>query len=79
MSKTTVKFLHKVRGDYSPVGLQKVYFSCTNEDKKLIHTIAEDIWNIVDCAVYYHEEIAPNSDVDMSDYSLPHGFYRSSF
>ena len=68
MSKTTVKFLYKVRGDYSPVGLQKVYFSCTNEDKKLIHTIAEDIWNIVDCAVYYHEEIAPNFDVDMSDF-----------
>lgn len=68
MTKTTVKFSHKVRGDYSPTGLQKVYFSCANEDRKLIHTIAEDIWRIVDCAVYYHEDMGLGSDVDMIDF-----------
>lgn len=68
MAKNTIKFLHKVRGDYSPVGLQKVYFSCVNEDKKLINIIAEDIWKIVDCAVYYHEDITLDSEIDMIDF-----------
>ena len=68
MAKKTVKFLHKVRGDYSPAGLQKVYFSCANEDKKLIDIIAEDIWQIVECAVYYHEDIELNTVVDMIDF-----------
>lgn len=68
MIKRTIKFLHKVRGDYSPAGLQKVYFSCVNENKNLISIIAEDIWQIVDCAVYYHEDIGLDSDVDMIDF-----------
>lgn len=68
MAKKTVKFLHKVRGDYSPAGLQKVYFSCVNEDKKLIDIIAEDIWQIVECAVYYHEDIELNTIVNMIDF-----------
>ena len=64
MAKKTIKFLHKVRGDYSPAGLQKVYFSCADEDKKFIDNIAEDIWKIVDCAMYYHEDMRLDSDFD---------------
>ena len=55
------QYLYKVRGDYSPIDLQKV----VNEDKKLIQMIAEDIWKIVDCAVYYHEVIRIDAEVDI--------------
>lgn len=68
MAKRSVKFIHKVRGDYSPAGLQKVYFSCINEDKGLIDVIAEDIWKIIDCAIYYHEESIIGSDIDRVDF-----------
>ena len=68
MAKRSVKFIHKVRGDFSPAGLQKVYFSCINEDKGLIDVIAEDIWKIIDCAIYYHEESIIGSDIDRVDF-----------
>ena len=68
MAKKSIEFLHKVNGDYSPVGLQKVYFSFASEDKGLIDIIAEDIWKIVDCAIYYYEETVIISDVNMVDF-----------
>lgn len=70
MDKRKIEFLCKVKGDFSPVGLQKVYFSYVNDDKELVPVIAQDIWKIVDCAIFYHEECEIDSDVDIADFEM---------
>lgn len=70
MDKRKIEFSCKVKGDFSPAGLQKVYFSYVDDDKEWIPVIAEDIWKIVDCAIYYHEETTINDDVDMVDFEM---------
>ena len=70
IDKRKIKFSCKVKGDFSPTGLQKVYFSCVDDDKEMIPVIAEDIWNIVDCAIYYQEENTINDSADMVDFEM---------
>lgn len=70
MNKKKIEFSCKVKGDFSPAGLQKIYFSYVDEDKNLIPIIVDDIWEIVDCAIYYHEEPPINEDIDVVDFEM---------
>ena len=51
MRNKIIDFSYRVRGDFSPNGLQKVFFSFYPEDKERMEKIAEDILAISNCAV----------------------------
>ena len=70
MGNKTIDFSYKVRGDFSPNGLQKVFFSFCPEDKERMEKIADDILEISNCAVWYHEDSMTADDIDLDDLGM---------
>ena len=70
MGKTTIDLSYKVRGDFSPNGLQKIFFSYHPDDIRQMEQVAEDILAIAECAIYYHRETFSVSEIDFDDYAL---------
>lgn len=66
-------FKYKTRGDKSPRGLQKVFFSCTKEDfAAFFDWTSKRILDIVDCAVWYYtsDEAYEDADTDLDGMCL---------
>lgn len=62
-------FQFRTRGQKSPQGLQRVYFTCHPEDfDKYLEEIVKEILDRQDCAVFYLESGTQPADVD--DYEL---------
>ena len=62
-------FQLRTRGQKSPQGLQRVYFTCHPEDfEKFFETIVKEILDRQDCAVFYPEPGTQPEDVE--DYEL---------
>ena len=62
-------FQFRTRGQKSPQGLQRVYFTCHPEDfEKFFETIVKEILDRQDCAVFYPEPGTQPEDVE--DYEL---------
>lgn len=70
MGDRTIDFLYRVRGDFSPNGLQKVFFSFYPEDMDQMVKIADDILDISNCAVWYHEDSMAADDIDLDDLGM---------
>ena len=50
--------LYKTKGDTSPYGKSRVYFTCHPEDfADLFETVCKDIFKTHDCAIYYTEDM----------------------
>ena len=75
MSKE-VEFLYKTRGNSSPKGKPRVYFTCHPDDfDRFFYKIRGDILKTHDCAIYYTEDMsadlsAENSLADLSRMNL---------
>lgn len=70
MGRKLVTFSYKVKGNFSPNGLQKIFFSFHPKDKRQIEKIADDILSIADCAIFYHEDELNEDQIDIDDYTL---------
>ena len=70
MRNKIIDFSYRVRGDFSPNGLQKVFFSFYPEDKERMEKIAEDILAISNCAVWYHEDSMTADDINLDDLGM---------
>lgn len=70
MGDRIIDFLYRVRGDFSPNGLQKVFFSFYPEDMDQMVKIADDILDISNCAVWYHEDSMAADDIDLDDLGM---------
>ena len=70
MGKVTIDFSHRVLGDFSPNGLQKVFISFHPSDIVKMDGVASDILAIANCAVYYHKDSFSMEDIDLEDYGL---------
>lgn len=64
MGKKRIDFSYKVRGDFSPNGLQKVFLSFHSEDIAQMKKVADDILNISDCAIWYHTDLLTAEETD---------------
>lgn len=56
--------------DFSPNGLQKVFFSFYPEDKERMEKIADDILDISNCAAWYHEDSMTADDINLDDLGM---------
>lgn len=70
MGNTAIDFLYKVRGVFSPNGLQKVFCSFHPSDIEQMERITGDILSQFHCAVYYHTDSLQKEDIDLEDYEL---------
>lgn len=70
MRNNIIDFSYRVRGDFSPNGLQKVFFSFYPEDKEWMEKIADDILDISNCAVWYHEDSMTADDINLDDLAM---------
>lgn len=70
MKKKQVNLSYKVKGDFSPNGLQKVFLSFYPADIEQMKQVAEDIFSIANCAVYYHQDVLMEDEIDLDDYAL---------
>jgi len=70
MDKITIDFSYRVRGNFSPNGLQKVFVSFHPSDTEQMNGIVSDILETADCAVYYHTDSFLINDIDLEDYEL---------
>ena len=70
MGDRIIDFLYRVRGDFSPNGLPKVFFSFYPEDMDQMVKIADDILDISNCAVWYHEDSMAADDIDLDDLGM---------
>lgn len=53
-----VNMLCKTKGNADPKGKMRVYFTCHPDDfDKYFDTVCNDIFNAVDCAIYYTEDM----------------------
>lgn len=68
-----IEFSYKVRGDFSPKGLQKVFFSFHPEDISQMMLIVDDVLEMVNCEIYYHIGKISQEEIDLDDYSLKLG------
>ncbi len=70
------KMLFKTKGDASPTGKPRVYFTCHPDDfEKCFDKICEDIFKTHDCAVYYTEDMnekisEEDKDIDIGSNNL---------
>ena len=62
MGNKTIDFSYRVRGDFSPNGLQKVFFSFYPKDTAQMEKIANDILDISDCAIWFHTDSLTEDD-----------------
>ena len=70
MNSDTV-FSYKTRGDVSPQGMQKVYFTCHPEDFSLyFEKIREEILSRQNCAVFYLEPGKEPEDIETYRFDL---------
>lgn len=65
-----VDFSYRVRGDFSPNGLQKVFFSFYPGDMTRMEKIADDILDISNCAIWYHTDLLTKDDIDFVDFGM---------
>lgn len=70
MRNKIIDFSYRVRGDFSPNGLQKVFFSFYPEDKERMEKIADDILDISNCAAWYHEDSMTADDINLDDLGM---------
>lgn len=70
MEKASIDFLYKVRGNFSPNGLQKIFISFHPSDIAKMDDVISDILAIANCAVYYHKDLFFMDDIDLEDYGL---------
>lgn len=56
MGNKIIDFSYRVRGNFSPNGLQKVFFSFYPGDTARMENIVDDILDISNCAVWYHTD-----------------------
>lgn len=70
MGNKIIDFSYRVRGDFSPNGLQKVFFSFYPGDIARMEKIADDILDISDCAVWYHTDLLKADDIDLDDLGM---------
>lgn len=70
MGNAIVNFSYKVRGGFSPNGLQKVFISFHPSDREMTEIISEDLLSLVDCAVYYHTDVFSKEEIDLEDYRI---------
>ena len=61
---------YKVRGSFSPNGLQKVFFSFHPADFEQMEKIVDDIWGMADCVAYYHSHDVSADELNIDDCSL---------
>lgn len=66
----TIELSYVVRGNFSPNGLQKVFFSYHPADFEQMKKIADDILEMADCVVYYHSDQVSVDELDLNDCSL---------
>ena len=70
MGNKTIDFSYRVRGDFSPNGLQKVFFSFYPKDTAQMEKIANDILDISDCAIWFHTDSLTEDDIDLDDLGM---------
>lgn len=70
MGNKIIDFSYRVRGDFSPNGLQKVFFSFYPEDIERMEKIADDILDISNCAVWYHTDSLTADEIDLDDFGM---------
>lgn len=70
MGTTTVELSYKVRGDFSPHGLQKVFLSFHPDDIVQMEKVADDILSISNCALWYHTDALTAEVVDLDDLGM---------
>lgn len=61
---------YKVRGNFSPNGLQKVFFSFHPADFGQMKKIIDDILKMADCVAYYHSDDVSADELNIDDCSL---------
>ena len=59
--------LYKTRGNSSPQGKPKVYFSCHPDDFLFLDAVSEEILREVNCAVFYRDHSVTNSAEHLRD------------
>ncbi len=64
---------YKVRGNFSPNGLQKVFFSFHPADFEQMKKIIDDILGMTDCVAYYHSDDVSAGELNIDDCSLKLG------
>lgn len=70
MGNIIIDFSYKVRGNFSPNGLQKVFFSFHPSDAEQMERISGDVLSLANCAIYYHTDSFSKEDIDLKDYEL---------
>lgn len=70
MGNKIIDFSYRVRGGFSPNGLQKVFFSFYPGDIARMEKIADDILDMSNCAVWYHTDSLTEDDIDMDDFGM---------
>lgn len=72
VGNVSIEFFHKVRGNFSPNGLQKVFLSFHPADRSQMEQVASEILEIADCAIFYHLTSASvkAKDINIEDYAL---------
>ena len=67
MSSKIIDFLYRVRGNFSPNGLPKVFLSFHPADVVITEQISKDILSIANCAIYYHTETLSEENLNLED------------
>ena len=70
MSSKIIDFLYRVRGNFSPNGLPKVFLSFHPADVVITEQVSKDILSIANCAIYYHTETLSEENLNLEDFSL---------
>ncbi len=70
MGNTTVELTYRVRGDFSPHGLQKVFLSFHPDDIVQMEKVADDILSISNCALWYHADVPTADVIDLDDLGM---------
>ena len=70
MGNKIIDFSYRVRGEFSPNGLQKVFLSFYPGDIAQMEKIADDIQSISNCAVWYHTDTLTADDINLEDLEM---------
>lgn len=70
MRNNIIDFSYRVRGNFFPNDRQKVFFSFYPEDKEWMEKIADDILDISNGAVWYHEDSMTADDINFDDLAM---------
>lgn len=64
-------FRYKTKGNVSPQGKRRVYFTCYPKDyERFFERISAEVLNITDCAVWYSKEGYEDIDTDLGQMNL---------